>query len=96
MNREEHLLIILSEECSEVSKEVSKALRFGLSDMKPEQIFTNADMISKELGDLIGIAEMLYDEGIIERPSLSVIMTKKARVEKYLNYSKSVGKLKTE
>jgi len=32
MTREEHLLVITSEECPEVIKEVSKSLRFGLDD----------------------------------------------------------------
>ena len=36
MNREEHLLTILSEECAEVIKDVSKALRFGLDDYPPD------------------------------------------------------------
>lgn len=32
MNATEHLLVCLAEECGEVAKECSKALRFGLDD----------------------------------------------------------------
>jgi len=32
MNRTEHLLVCLAEECAEVGQAVAKALRFGLDD----------------------------------------------------------------
>ena len=91
MNRIEHLLTILSEECAEVIQNVSKALRFGLED-KYEST-TNAENITKELADLFGVIDMLKNEGIIKMPMLYDILEKQKKVEKYLKYSKSVNTL---
>jgi len=101
MNRTKHLLVVLSEECAEVAKEVSKALRFGLDDCNPDVILAEADItnsqrITKEVADLMGVLEMLYDENIIERPMLYDMLEKQKRVEKYLKYAESKGALAHE
>lgn len=92
MTRKEHLLVILMEECAEVSKEASKALRFGLEDVEPGQEATNADRLAGELCDLRAAIEMLEDfVDIVEPPEGR--LRKKAKVERFLEYSKSVGAL---
>ena len=97
MNRIEHLLVCASEECAEISQAVDKALRFGLDDGSPDRTTTNEEDIVKELHDLIAVFEMLDEEGVI--PSVhttdsdKAIDEKKAKVEKYLEYSKSRGTL---
>ena len=96
MNRQEHLLVILSEECAELSKEASKALRFGLNDHEPEKIETNAQRIVAEFNDLFAIIGMLKDIGSLDEKELvniKSIEAKKKKVEKWLNYSQSVGTL---
>ena len=57
MNRTEHLLACLAEECAEVAQAVGKALRFGLDDGYPGTDRKNADDIAKELNlnDLSGV-----------------------------------------
>lgn len=95
MNREEHLLTILTEECSEVIKEISKALRFGLDDYPPgsDVYNTNRKRITCELNDLIGIAELLKSEGYIDDfMNSEKILKKQNRIEEYLLYSKKSGK----
>lgn len=97
MNRTEHLLVILSEECAELSKEVSKALRFGLNDHEPNQILTNKEKIVNEFNDLFAVMGMLKNDNIFTDGELitpNSINSKMAKVEKWLKYSENVGTLK--
>ena len=96
MNRQEHLLVILSEECAELSKEVSKALRFGLNDHAPLSSETNAQRIVAEFNDLVAVFRMLAENDIFNPDELlndNSIQEKKSKVERYLIYSKHVGTL---
>lgn len=92
MNRTEHLLTILSEECAEVAQRASKALRFGLEEAQPGHA-TNASRITQELNDLLGVMKMLVDEGLIPEPDLGAADAKRDRVEEYLRYSDVCGTL---
>jgi hypothetical protein len=95
MKRDEHLLVILAEECSEVAKEAAKALRFGLDDKEPNQDLTNRKKIATEFNDLYAVMSMCLDAGILNDSDMLVateMEAKKQKVEKYLKYSKSVGK----
>jgi len=97
MNNVEHLLTILSEECSEISKEcsdvsvrVSKALRFGLDEIQPGQLLSNAERIALELADLLAVAEVLEDAGVITRVQVD---RKKAKLKHFMDYAVEVGAL---
>lgn len=96
MTRQEHLLIILAEECSEVIKEVSKALRFGLNDKEPGQSYTNAERITLELSELRGVQELCEREGLIDLGMLYDCEEKKKRVEEYMKVSFNCGTLDKE
>ena len=97
MNRPEHLLICLAEECSEVSQRVSKALRFGLSEVQPGQELNNAQRIELEANDLISVLEILEDEGVIRlRGSEEVRERKKAKLAKFMDYAKECGSLEQD
>jgi len=93
MNKTEHLLTVLSEECAEITKEVSKALRFGLEDHAPNSHESNRERITKEVADFIGVVEMLYDNQIIKKPMLFDIEEKKKKVAKYMQYAENTGAL---
>lgn len=97
MTRQEHLLAIASEECVEVSKEIHKALRFGLEDHYPEHPLTNRQRIVTEIRDLIAVIEILEEEGIINLDGDATwdqgLQAKKEKIEKYLKYSQEVGTL---
>ena len=93
MTRTEHLLVILSEECAEVSKEVSKCLRFGLDDKEPGQELSNREKVIKELSDLNGVMEMLQNDKVLSLMKTYDILEKKKKVERYLEYSEFIGTL---
>lgn len=96
MNTTEHLLTILSEECAEVSQRVSKALRFGLKEIQPGQLFTNAERICEEICDLYAVVEMLEDSGALQGVvDIDRIQAKKARVKEFMKYAETCGVLAT-
>ena len=93
ITREQHLLIKLSEECSEVGKEVSKALLFGLDDKEPNQDLTNREKIIAEFNDLFAVMSMLKDDGVFDESKLLTadsLIAKREKVEKWIKYSQSV------
>jgi len=95
MTRQEQLLVILMEECAEVSQRASKALRFGLTDpagTEPGQPYTNQDRLLMEINDLYAVIDMTFNNrGSYLSPML--IQDKKEKVEKYLKLSKKLGLL---
>jgi len=92
MNRAEHLLACLAEECAEVAQRVSKALRFGLREVEPGQASDNADRIADELADLIAVGEILVQEGIIPDPIVETL-EKLAKIERFMAISREQGVL---
>jgi NTP pyrophosphatase (non-canonical NTP hydrolase) len=53
------ILIILQEECAEVSQAISKCFRFGPDQCKPDSDLTNIQALQSELGDLHAMIELL-------------------------------------
>jgi NTP pyrophosphatase (non-canonical NTP hydrolase) len=96
VNRTEHLLTCLAEECAEVAQRVSKALRFGLAEVQPGQDENNAERIAGELNDLFAVANILMGEGVLpENRSLDglVIAAKRAKIERFMEISREQGAL---
>lgn len=95
MTRNEHLLIILGEECAEVAQRVSKALRFGLSEVEPGEEAPNAQRITAELKDLWAMAIICAQAGLIPypQPSVTEIEAKRDKVERFFAISRAQGTL---
>jgi len=100
MNKKEHLLTCLMEECAEIQKAAAKALRFGLDDHAPNSDSTNAEDIAAEVIDLAAVVEMLTEEKFI--PNICdidlkiAIKKKKEKVNKYMDYAKERGTLQKD
>ena len=90
MTRTEHLLDILIEECAEVIQRATKAKRFGLLEIQPEQPLTNERRIVYEVNDLVAVADMLLGSSWED---VEMIIAKKRKVEHFLEYSKQCGTL---
>jgi hypothetical protein len=95
MDRTEHLLTCLAEECAEVAQRVSKALRFGLHEVQRGQGQTNVGRICDELGDLIAVAAILRDERILGDflPDADAIGAKLDKIERFMAISREQGVL---
>jgi hypothetical protein len=88
MSREQLLLDILSEECAEVIQRASKAIRFGLEHTGPYNTADNRTLLEEELGDLMGMIDML---GLTPDPVKRA--QKPAAVEKYKLISIARGRV---
>ncbi len=95
MTTTELLLITLMEECDETSQRVSKALRFGLNEVQPEQLLNNSERIVYEFNDIMAVMEILLDHNIIDKIiDREAIELKKEKIYKYFNYSIDLGIVK--
>jgi hypothetical protein len=97
MNSVEHLLVCIGEEGGEVGKESDKALRFGLDDrnvLNPTGP-TNRERLVLELNDVLGVAQLLVEFGIIPANWMSEELQneKKVKVLYFMDYARRVGAL---
>lgn len=81
------ILLILQEECAEVTQAVSKCFRFGPDQVKPGKNQTNIQMLQEELGDLLAMIELLVDQKVgVTNEELSIARVKKfSKLKKWSN-----------
>jgi hypothetical protein len=98
MTRTEHLLICLAEECAEIQYAVTKSLRFGLADRYVHSKDPcPKECISRELNDLIAVAEMLRAEGTLDDFNIERVKQDKVlKVLKFMDYSRDRGLLEED
>lgn len=100
MNRTEHLLSCLAEECCEVGQRVSKALRFSLAEVQESSIgnpkqLSNAERISEEMRDVYAVAVLLVEARVIPDFRASIhVEYKRERILKYMEHAHKTGALK--
>lgn len=95
MNTTEYLLTKTIEECGEIIQNCTKALCFGLDDKHPlKGNIPNRVLITHEVDDLEGVVQMLRERGLIGRSSPARIGLKKAKVRRWMKYSRKVKTLK--
>ena len=98
MNKLEHLLVCVAEECAEVQQAVTKMLRFGWDDINPSNGRTALGHCRLEIADLLAVLEMLkeaehgYDFAVGKYTEL--MKSKKQRVEGFMAYARKRGTLK--
>ncbi len=93
MTEAEYLLIKLIEECAEVIQRATKALTFGLTEVQPGHAQDNSIRLTYEFGDLQAVWEMLNERGVVREPTINMLALKRAKMEKYMQYSRQLGML---
>lgn len=103
MTREDQLLTILIEECSEVIKACTKAMRFGLDDTwkpdsgLPKWSLTPRQEIQHELNDVTAIVMMLRSNRTLPAYKNDLdafeVVAKIRKVKAMLKYSQSAGRM---
>jgi NTP pyrophosphatase (non-canonical NTP hydrolase) len=101
MNKEQFLLLKLAEECMEVAQRCSKQIQFGSYEIQNtathKSELNNGERTKAELLDLFSIVHLLMMHGAL--PSISddekrnARFVKKQKLQKYLDYSASIGVL---
>jgi NTP pyrophosphatase (non-canonical NTP hydrolase) len=84
-NRVQETLLILQEECAEVTQAVSKCFRFGLDNFKPGKPATNQEHLETEIGDLLAMIDILNELGVVDTARLD--QAKQAKKEKLKQWS---------
>ena len=81
------ILLILQEECAEVTQAISKCFRFGPDQMKPGKEFTNINMLEEEIGDLFAMVELLVDAkvGVTDQGIFEAKMKKFEKLKQWSN-----------
>ena len=100
MTKREILLTILAEECVETAQRATKAIRFTLEEIQPNleqnpEKLTNSERILYEFNDIWATLELLKEDGVFNSSLLNdeMINKKRAKLEKYLDYSTKLGTL---
>jgi hypothetical protein len=98
VNRAEYLLTVAGEEAVEVAQRVSKALRFGLTEVQPGQSLNNAERIVEEFHQLYAMLDWLQREGAIPdridiAPDQVTMRQKRDKVQRFMAISVKEGAL---
>ncbi len=99
MNKQEHLLVVFSEEIGELAielmslqKQVHKALRFGIHEQR-DLPTSNFERIESEWQDLIAAMDKLKSVDICLTPDLDAIRKKHNKIDEYCDYAIELGVL---
>jgi NTP pyrophosphatase (non-canonical NTP hydrolase) len=79
------ILLIMQEECAEVTQAISKCFRFGLDNHKPGKPKTNKEHLEEELGDLVAMITLLEMNGIVSQHTIE--KAKLAKFQKLKDWS---------
>lgn len=101
LNEVDYLLTKLAEEATEVAQRALKAVEFGLDEVQPGQEQSNAERIGWGVIDILTILLMLADLDVEIQAAAAAddamldaaIAAKKAKVKKYMQLSRELGKL---
>jgi NTP pyrophosphatase (non-canonical NTP hydrolase) len=83
MKQHDEIMLILQEECAEVTQAVSKVFRFGI-DAEYNNA-TNRQRLTEELGDLLAMITLCHSHGIVDYNQ--VMIAKDAKLGKLKKWS---------
>lgn len=94
MELNDFYLLLLAEECAEVTQRVSKSLRFGNNETQKGQELSNKERLSNELMDLLTIVDILKEKNLIDINAFNYHKEEKInKINEYLIYSQKQGKV---
>jgi hypothetical protein len=86
-------LNLLQEECAEVIVEASKCRRFGLNNLHYKTGIEHRAMLEQEIGDVLALADILMEEGVISQVGLiDAKIQKQEKLKKWSNLYETQSK----
>lgn len=82
-------MTLIVEECAEVQQRATKMLRFGVQEVQPGQLLTNAQRLSQELGDLMAVLKLAEAAALISGPD--IVAAEMQKVSKLLRFMQAVA-----
>lgn len=81
-------LLILQEECAEVTQAVSKVFRFGFDSRWPENGPDNRQRLQEEIGDLLAMVDILVENCTISDTEINdARQNKRNKLKKWSVYN---------
>ena len=68
--KEKEILLIMQEECAEVTQAISKIFRFGMDAKHPNEDRDNRQRLEEELGDLVCMVGLLINQNIVNESNV--------------------------
>lgn len=97
MTRQQHALLKLAEEASEVAQRALKAMQFGMDETEPGKVLTNGQRLVLEIRDFQSAHFRLVNMDVLpdnDHESLrDHILAKDAKVDKYYALSARLGQV---
>lgn len=82
--KDREALLILQEECAEVTQAISKVFRFGVDNKHPELVHTNKERLEEEIGDLLAMIDILVASTFLSDSNLNrALVNKKEKLKKW-------------
>ena len=91
MNKQEHYLLKIMEECTEVGQRASKAIQFGMEEIQQGQPLTNRERLIQEINNLVCVVEVALESDINDMIDLEALKAKYLKVEKYRDYQEKIN-----
>lgn len=97
MTRQQHALLKLAEEASEVAERALKAMQFGLDEVEPGQPLSNRERLEYEIRDVMSVTVLLVRLKMVATVEFSSmeehVRAKLEKIERYYQLSQSLGQV---
>jgi hypothetical protein len=95
MNVTEHLMQCVAEECGEITQAAMKCTRFAMDGAYPDGR-SNVYVLEQEYNDLLGVIELLQEQGMDINVRRDLINAKKIKVVRMMEIARERGALEPE
>jgi NTP pyrophosphatase (non-canonical NTP hydrolase) len=86
-NKARETLLILQEECAEVTQAISKIFRFGMDSYHPESGISNHESLVNELGDLLAMIDIVLEDSSLNITQDQLDSAKQKKFQKLTKWS---------